>query len=496
MGDHSAGSAGISILTSLTHKETLVVICGLMAAMFLATLDQTIVAVALPRMASDLTGPLSISWVVTSYLVASTAITPVYGKLSDIFGRKRMLQLAISVFLLASVWCASASTTLSLILGRTLQGIGGGGLMAMSHATIADIISPRERGRYQAYFSGVFAAASMLGPLAGGLFVDFLSWRWVFWVNLPIGLAALIVIEAALKGLHRSGARCSIDWPGALLVVVATCIFLSITTLGGHDIPWDSPWITGLGVAGVGMTGLLALWERVADEPILPPRLFTNPVVRSANGTYMVVALAMMGLIVYLPLFFQRVYGMSGRDSGLMLMPFTAATFVGSMAAGQVIARTGQYKLLPPIGLSVSGLSMLAVGLTGAAIPPVAMGVALGLAGFGIGLTFPVVVVAVQNAVDPADLGAGTASVSFFRNLGASFGVALFGAVLQARFGARLGSESDAAQLLQQGGEGTAAAALQLAFDDLFVVSAGFFFLAVATALTLKQLPLKGAPRG
>ena len=492
-----------------SHRDRLVILVGLMLGMFLAALDQTIIATALPRISSDLHGVEHLSWIVSSYLLTSTAATPIYGKLSDLYGRKAMLQIAIVIFLLTSVLCALSATMPQLIAFRALQGLGGGGLIAMAHATIADVISPRERGRYQAYIASTFAAASVLGPVLGGLFVDHLTWRWVFWINLPIGVGALIMAQITLRRLVVRRLRHRIDYPGALLIVAAVLCVLLVTTTGGNEVPWTSPVIAGLSAAALVFGVLAVLQELRASEPILPPRLFQNRVYVVANLINVLVTVSLLGSITFLPLFLQLVYGLGAGDSGLMLMPLTISQVVGAISTGRLVAATGRYKIFPVLGVVCTGTGMILLSMAGGSL--LLAGVAMVLCGIGTGLVMPVMLVAVQNAVDVRDLGTATSSISFFRSMGGSFGVALFGAVLIARLDTHVGlipghdalgpdpgvallhAGAQALDLVPAAIRSAVAAAMAHAFSDLFRVGAGIALLTFIAAILLKELPLKTA---
>ncbi|HEV2677988.1 MAG TPA: MDR family MFS transporter [Aliidongia sp.] len=498
--------------TRFTHRETIVIIAGLMLGMFLAALDQTIVATALPRMAADLQGVGHLSWVVSAYLLTATAVTPIYGKLSDLYGRKLMLQIAISLFVLTSLLCGLADTMVQLIVFRALQGLGGGGLLAMAHATIADVISPRERGRYQGYIASVFAAASVVGPVLGGLFVDHLTWRWVFWINLPIGIGALIASQATLKRLAAKRLRHKIDYLGAILIVSAVCCVLLITTMGGEEVPWDSLAIKALAAGAVVLFVGCIFQERHASEPILPPRLFHNRVFVVANAANLLMSICMLGGIVFMPLFLQLVYSMQADASGLMLIPLTAGTVVGAISAGQMVARTGRYKPFPMIGLAVSITGLCLLTTVTSATPLPLAGVYLAVNGLGIGLIMPSLLVAIQNSVDARDIGSGTASITFFRSMGGSFGVALFGAVLLARLnglilrvpGSAVLGASPGTELMHAGPEAigsvpadlrpAVATAIAESFHDVFMMSAALSLLALVILFFLKEIPLRTSP--
>jgi EmrB/QacA subfamily drug resistance transporter len=493
----------------LTHRQTIVVLFGLMLGMFLAALDQTIVATALPRMAAELHGVAHLSWVVSAYLLTSTAATPIYGKLSDLYGRKIMLQIAIVLFILTSVLCALAASMGQLIAFRGLQGLGGGGLVAMAHATIADIISPRERGRYQGYIAGTFGVASVLGPVLGGLFVDHLTWRWVFWINLPLGLAALGLAQATLRRLVVKRVRHRIDYPGALLIVGAVCCVLLVTTMGGNEVPWHSPLIEGLCVLALALFGLCVLQELRAREPILPPRLFRNPAFVTANLINLLTAIGLLGSVIFMPLFLQMVDGLSASASGLMLIPLIGVSVIAAIIAGRLMSASGRYKVFPLLGATLTGIGMLGLTMVGSGTPLPVAATALALTGFGSGLIGPVLIVVVQNAVEAHDLGTATSSISFFRSMGGSFGVALFGAVLVARLTTLIagvpGSEAlggDAAvRLLHAGAQAltevpaglqpAVAAAIARAFHDVFLVGAGIAALSGLAAVFLREVPLR-----
>jgi EmrB/QacA subfamily drug resistance transporter len=496
-------------LQTFSHRETVTILVGLMLGFFLAALDQTIVATSLPRMSADLHGVEHLSWVVSSYLLTSTAATPIYGKLSDLYGRRIMLQIAVMIFLLTSILCAVATSMGQLIAFRALQGLGGGGLISMGHAVIADVISPRERGRYQAYIAGAFAVASVVGPVIGGLFTDHLTWRWVFWINLPIGLGALYISQRTLKRLVTRRVRHRIDYLGAILIVAAVCCVLLVTTMGGNEYAWDSPMIAALAAAAIAFL-LLAIWqERHASEPILPPRLFSNHSFAVANAINMMVSLNMMGAIILIPLFLQMVYGLKAADSGLVLIPLTCTMSFAAIFTGRLVARTGRYKVFPAIGIALMALGLALLSLVGPHTPILYTAAVITGCGIGLGFVGPVMMVVVQNDVEFRDLGTATASISFFRSMGGSFGVALFSAVLIARLNGVLATTpghealgSDAGiQLLRAGSEalelappalrGAIADAMTQAFHGVFLVGAAIGLVTFLTVLRLRETPLK-----
>jgi EmrB/QacA subfamily drug resistance transporter len=500
---------------TFSHREKIIVLFGLMLGMFLAALEQTIVATALPRMAAELGDVERLSWIVSAYLLTSTAVTPIYGKLSDLYGRKRMLQIAIAVFLLTSLLCGFAKTMNQLIAFRALQGLGGGGLLAMAHATIADVISPRERGRYQAYIAAVFATASVIGPVLGGLFAEHLGWPWIFWINIPVGIGAIAVSQKALARLQPKRLRHRIDYLGAVLIVSAVTCVLLVTTMGGNEFPWASPQIVGLGAAAVVLFALAVLQERRAPEAVLPPRLFSDNTYIVVTVVNLLIAMVMIGGLIYMPLFLQMIYGLSSSDAGLMLIPLSCFTVAGAITAGRLVSHSGRYKMFPLIGLTLVIVAMLLLSTVTATTPLWLTGGFMGVNGYGIGLVMPVMLVAVQNAVQPRDIGVGTASVSFFRSMGGSFGVALFGAVLLGRLNARIADlpggralgDAPAADLLHaaHGALDSVPAALREgiahavggAFHELFWLGAGIAAICFAVMLRLREIPLRetaGAP--
>ncbi|MGW3328819.1 DHA2 family efflux MFS transporter permease subunit [Streptomyces virginiae] len=408
-------------------REVLVSIGALLLGLLIAALDQTIVSTALPTIVSDLGGMAHLSWVVTAYMLASTAATPLWGKLGDQYGRKRLFQYAIVLFLIGSALCGIAQDMPQLIGFRALQGLGGGGLIVLSMAIVGDIVPPRERGKYQGLFGGVFGATSVLGPLLGGLFVDNLSWRWVFYINLPIGLVALVVIAAVLHIPARSSKH-TIDYLGTFLIAcVATCLVL-IASLGG-TWGWGSARIIGVAVLGAFLLACFLVVERRAAEPVLPLGLFRIRTFTLCSAISFVVGFAMFGAMVYLPTFLQVVQGVSPTMSGVHMLPMVIGMLLTSTVSGQIVSRTGRWKVFPIAGTAVTALGLLLLHQLHRTSSTWEMSVYFFVFGAGLGLVMQVLVLVVQNAVSYADLGVATSGATFFRSIGASFGVAIFGTV-------------------------------------------------------------------
>jgi EmrB/QacA subfamily drug resistance transporter len=420
----------------LTHREILVILVSLLMGMMLAALDQTIVATALPTIVGELGGLSRLSWVITAYMLASTISTPIYGKVGDTIGRKLTFQGAIAIFLVGSALSGMAHSMVQLIAFRAVQGLGAGGLMVTAQAIIADIVSPRERGRYQGYVGAVFGTASILGPLLGGFFTDHLSWRWVFYINLPLGIGALVVNAAVLPSAPpraAGSARPRVDYLGIVLLSTAvTCIVL-LTTWGGSVFPWSSPIILGLAGACVTLLVLFALVERRASDPLIPPPLFRDRTFDVASATSFVIGFAMFGVISFIPVFMQVVSGASATGSGLSLLPFMLGLFSASILSGRRISRTGRYKRYPVVGTALATVGVFLFSTMNEETPRVVSALYMAMAGAGLGLTMQVMVVAMQNSVERRYLGVGTSTVSFFRSVGGSCGVALFGAIFNHR---------------------------------------------------------------
>ena len=413
------------------------VLWSLLISLFLSALDSTIVATALPTIVGDLGGLDHIAWVFTAYLLTSTVSVPIFGKVSDIYGRRQVFQVTIVIFLAGSILSGFSRTMTELILFRGIQGIGGGGLLAMTFTILADILSARERPQYMGYFTGVFAAASVIGPLIGGFFVDTLSWRWVFYVNIPFGIVALYVTAKYLHVPTPTQHR-PIDFLGSGLFSVAVTTLLLGATWGGTAYAWGSPMTLGLFGAGILFSVLFLLQERRAEEPLLPLRMFRNDIFSVSIAMGVLFGSVMVVGSVFLPLFLQVVRGVSATSSGLLLVPMMGGVLVGSTYGGRLITKTGRYKPFPLVGgaLCIAGIAMLSTIDVDSTRTFVSVG--MSILGLGIGIASPVITLAVQNVAAKGDMGAATSAVNFFRSLGSAFGVAIFGALQSARMHAVL----------------------------------------------------------
>ncbi len=493
----------------LSHRQILVVMSGLMVGMFLAALDQSIVSTALPRITSDLGGFSKLSWVVTAYLLASTASTPLWGKISDLYGRRLLFQVAIVVFVAGSLASGSSQNIDQLIASRLVQGLGGGGLMAMALATVGDIIPPRERGRYQAYFAFTFGVSSVLGPVLGGFFADGPGWQWIFFINIPIGLVALVVTSRALK-MRRVRRVHTIDYLGAAVIVASVSSLLLYTAWAGPQEGWGSPIALALLIGGLLLVGVFVLVELRAAEPIIPMRLFRNSIYSVANSFGFLIGAAMFGVMVFIPLYLQAVKGMSPTQSGLAMVPMVLGLFTTSIGGGRVMARTGRYRWYPPIGAGIVIIAVLMLSSLEPSSPYWFAGLSMYVMGCGLGFTMQVLVIAVQNSVSRTEIGVATSSVQFFRQMGGSFGAALFGAVLSSRLAVHLATAAagapkgalpseglgdvsnnvQAISALPEPAHGLVVGAFSDAMSDMFLVALPIVLVALVVGLFLKEIPL------
>ena len=491
--------------SSRARREVLIVLPGLLLAIMLAMLDQLIVSTALPRIVGTLGGVTHLSWVVTAYVLAATITTPLYGKLGDMYGRKRLIIVAIVIFLAGSALSGLSQSIDQLIAFRAVQGLGAGGLMVGAIATLGDLVPPRERGTYMGYMMATMMVAMIAGPLAGGYITDNLSWRWIFYINMPVGGAALVYLIATLH-LPRHKVRHAIDYLGAALLAVAATAVVLLTTWGGSQYAWGSPEILGLGAAAVTGTVLFCLAEARAAEPVLPLHVFRNLNFTLASAMSFLVGLMLFGALTFLPLYQQTVQGLSATGSGLMLIPMMAGSMVTTILAGQVTTRTGRYKIFPVLGGAGMTAGMFLLTQLGVGTSRLTSALFFVVLGLGMGLLMNMTTVIVQNSVQPKDMGVASSSRTFFQQIGGSIGVSIFGAVFARRLTDGVAGKVPGVHLNAAGGQFDPATVNRLpgpARHDVFVAIAhavqGVFIwaapaavLVIVLALFVREVPLRG----
>ncbi|HEY0236088.1 MAG TPA: MDR family MFS transporter [Afipia sp.] len=474
----------------LSQGEIRTIVIALVLNMFLTALDQTIVATALPTIGQEFRDVSNLSWIITAYLLASTAVAPVYGTLSDIYGRRAMIVTATGLFLVGSVFCALAPNLLTLILARALQGIGGGGILPLVQTVVADIVSPRERGRYQGYFSGVWVAAGIGGPVLGGLIAEHLHWSVIFWVNLPLGLFSLALLLPKMKKIPVYHRRRKVDWLGGVLLMASAVALLLVLTWGGHQLPWLSAAI----MAMIGSAIVLALafvWHaKTTDEPFLPIPLLSGPVVPFAMVAGGLAVGANISMTVTLPLYYETVYRLSATQSGVALIPLVVTAIIGAWITGRAMVGLAHYKRPAIVGSFTSAIAALILAVA-TPLPLWAMLTLLAIFAFGLGTGFPLSIVSIQNAVARAQVGTATGALNFFRSLIASFAVALFSALLLTA----LGRDISIGERVGGGNYGISGADMVAAFRYLFAAGAAMLALAGALWILMEEKPLAGPAR-
>jgi EmrB/QacA subfamily drug resistance transporter len=473
----------------LSHSEVKWIIAGVVVAMFLAALDQTIVVTAMPTIGRALGNPEYLPWIITSYLLASTAVTPLYGKVSDIIGRRVTLLFAITVFMIGSVLCAMAPSLLILIIARAVQGMGGGGLISLAQTIIADIVSPKERSRYQVFIAGVYMSASISGPLLGGIFAERWHWSLIFWINVPLGILALLMTNGLLKKLPRNERPHKLDFLGAALMALAAIAMMLALSEGGIHYPWASVEVLGL-LAISALLWAAFIWRlKTAEEPFIASDILGNPVVAMGTAAVMLVMGCYIGITAYLPVYMELTFGLTSSQSGFSLIPFMAGTVFGAIVAGRFMAHSERYKRPATYGLifSILSLALLAALKTTPGIWVVEILMA-GLS-IGLGTIFPITTVSIQNAVQPYQMGTATGVMGFFRSLGGALIVAAFGAMLFSQIPNLSALQESSGAKLE---EIVASGEMHNAFRPMFGLAAAVLVLALAAFSLMPEKALRG----
>ncbi|MBZ9810541.1 MULTISPECIES: MDR family MFS transporter [unclassified Mesorhizobium] len=468
----------------LTESEKNAIIGGVLLSMLLAALDQTIVAPAMPTIARALGHAEYLPWIVTGYLLTATAMAPLYGKISDVYGRRPTVYGAILIFLAGSLVSAMAPNMFVLVIGRAIQGAGGGGLFALAQTVIGDLVPPRERARYAAWISGTWAVASIAGPLLGGTFAEHLHWSLIFWINIPLGIVAMAIINKPLRKLPVAARRHRIDGLGALLLVAATALLLLALNWGGSEYPWLSTEILGLVASSLVLWGAFALRLLRATEPLISLEVLSNPIVLAGTLSMFLLQAANIGLSVYLPVYLQSVIGLSASESGTALLGLMLGTVAGATFSGRTIPRFVHYKRIAMVGLGFAVLCLGVLSLVAGHASLLVVEILTTCVGLGSGTTFPVATVSVQNAVDPRHLGVATGVLTFLRSLGSALGVAILGAV----------ALGNGLPLAGEGAQATGAGAEAAAFGLIFVAAVVMLIMALLTLSLMPEKPLRGHP--
>jgi EmrB/QacA subfamily drug resistance transporter len=498
---------------SFTHRQVLKILAGLVLAMLTSMITTSVVSTALPTIVGTLGGQEQLAWVASATLLTMTASTPLWGKLSDLYGRRRMFQLSLLIFVLSAVAAGFAQNMEQLIVARALQGIGTGGLQALPQIILGDVVEPRQRGRYSGYIGAVFGVSTVAGPLLGGFIVDNMSWRWCFWISVPLAVVAFIMIQKVLKlPLVRRDAR--IDWWGATFITGGTTALMLLLSLGGHEFAWNSVWTYILGALSLVMLGLAVLAERRTAEPILPPRLFADRTFVLSALASLLVGASMFGALMFLPQYLQIVKGLSPTASGLMTLPMVLGLLLSSISTGRIVTRTGRWKIFPVTGQLLVAVALALLSLLHVRTPLVVIGLDMALLGIGLGACMQILILAAQNAATRRDLASTTSGISFFRSLGGAVGVAAFGAILSNRLNAELSAMLKAAGIPLTGGgvpslgapdaiHRLPAPVLEIvlesftrAMQTVFLVGVPIAVLGAFAALALKELPLRSARTG